>query len=305
MMNKPMPLYPGAKVALLSASGPVEEGRLAQAVDSVRTMGLEPVVFPSCTRAHGYLAGIDFSRAEDIEQAFFDPSIDGILCMRGGYGAQRLVERLNWGRIAEHPKFFGGYSDVTALHLQLNQRCHMATWHIPMPASEWCCGMDIFTLASLRRAMFSGAPGPIYNPEDQELRCLAKGVARGQLVGGNLSTIVGTLGTPWEIETRHKILFVEEVNEPAYHIDRMLLQLKQAGKLSDCDGILLGQFVGCEGSEEWGTVTPEELFKEILLDECKPILSNLVCGHTMPTLSLPLGLNVMMDATNKTLTVLE
>ena len=147
MMNKPMPLYPGARVALISPSGPVQENKLTAAVESVRTMGLDPVVFPSCTRTHGYLAGNDFSRAEDIEQAFFDSSIDGILCVKGGYGAQRLLERLDWDKIAETPKFFGGYSDVTALHIQLNQRCHMATWHIPMPATEWCNDMDIFTLS--------------------------------------------------------------------------------------------------------------------------------------------------------------
>lgn len=305
MMNKPMPLYPGARVALISPSGPVEENKLTAAVESVRTIGLDPVVFPSCTRTHGYLAGNDFSRAEDIEQAFFDCSLDGILCVKGGYGAQRLLERLDWDKIGENPKFFGGYSDVTALHLQLNQRCHMATWHIPMPATEWCNNMDIFTLASLRRAMFSGAPGPLYNPENEPLRCLAKGAARGQLIGGNLSTVVSTLGTQWEINTHHKILFLEDVNEPAYRIDRMLLQLKQAGKLADCDGIILGQFTGCETSEEWGMNTPEEMFKELLLDECKPIISNLFCGHSMPTLSLPMGLNVMIDATNTTITVLE
>lgn len=304
MINKPMPLYPGAKVALLSASGPVEETRMVAAVESVRAMGLQPVVFASCNRTHNYLAGSDFARAEDLQQAFEDPSIDGILCVQGDYGAQRILERLNWQQIAQNPKFFGGYGDATILHIQLNQKCYMASWHIPMPATEWCNDMDIFTLASLRRALFSGAPGPLYNPEEVTLRCIAKGTARGQLIGGNLSSIVSTLGTPWEIDTRHKILFLEDPQKQPYIVDRMLLQLKQAGKLSECAGILLGQFAACN-EEEGLYCSTEDMLKELLLDECKPVIAGLACGHTMPTLSLPMGLNVLMDATSTTITILE
>lgn len=304
MMNKPMPLYPGARVALLSASEPIEEAVLTAAVDSVRIMGLQPVVFPSCSHIHGYLAGSDFARAEDLQRAFADDSIDGILCMQGGYGAQRIVDRLDWESIADHPKFFGGHGDVTALHIQLNQKCHMATWHIPMPATEWCKEVDIFTLASLRRALFSGAPGPVYNPEEMVLRCVAKGTARGQLTGGNLAAVVSTLGTPWEIDTRHKILFLEESETEPCRVDRMLLQLKQAGKLTDCAGVLLGRFAPCEQQSQT-YISPEDMFKELLLDECKPVIAGLACGQGMPTLSLPLGLNILMDATSTTLTILE
>ena len=305
MINKPLPLFPGARVALVAPSGPLPEGRLMPALDSVRALDLEPVVYPSCEKQHGYFAGGDEQRARDINDAFADDSTQGILCMRGGYGAQRLMDRLDWKLIAEHPKVFCGYSDITALHIQLNQRCGMVTWHTPMPSTEWYEGLDEFTTASLRRALFSGALGPVYNPPGQEMLTLAKGTATGQLTGGNLSLVAATLGTPWEIDTRHKILFLEDVDEEPYRIDRMLLQLKHAGKLADCAGILLGQFTNCQAKHPDRSLLLSDVFRELLLSEGKPVLMNIVCGHCMPTLSLPLGLNVLMDATAGALTILE
>ena len=122
---------------------------------------------------------------------------------------------------------------------------------------------------------------------------------------GNLSLVAATLGTPWEIDTRHKILFLEDVDEEPYRIDRMLLQLKQAGKLADCAGILLGQFTNCQAKHPDRSLLLSDVFRELLLSEGKPVLMNIVCGHCMPTLSLPLGLNVLMDATAGALTILE
>ena len=133
MINKPLPLFPGARVALVAPSGPLPEGRLMPALDSVRALDLEPVVYPSCEKQHGYFAGGDEQRARDINDAFADDSIQGILCMRGGYGAQRLMDRLDWKLIAEHPKVFCGYSDITALHIQLPDNL-VITWLKSYPA---------------------------------------------------------------------------------------------------------------------------------------------------------------------------
>ena len=138
----PKPLFTGARVALIAPSGPVPEGRLEPAVASVQALGLEPVVFPSCTMRHGYLAGYDRERAADFNNAFSDASIHGVICIRGGYGAQRLMDRIDWTAIAKTPKVFCGYSDVTILHLMLNQRCGFVTYHTPMPATEWYAGLD-------------------------------------------------------------------------------------------------------------------------------------------------------------------
>ena len=258
----PKPLFTGARVALIAPSGPVPEGRLEPAVASVQALGLEPVVFPSCTMRHGYLAGYDRERAADFNNAFSDASIHGVICIRGGYGAQRLMDRIDWTAIAKTPKVFCGYSDVTILHLMLN-------------------------------------------PDGMPLYTIAKGVSHGVLTGGNLSLLAASLGTPYEIETKDKILFIEDIGETPYRIDRMLLMLKQAGKLRACAGILLGAFTDCAAPDPAESLTLREVITELLLDEGKPILGALQCGHIMPTMSLPLGVNVNLDATNRTLRVLE
>ena len=132
----PKKLKPGDRVALVSPASPVPEERLAPAIAAVEKYGLVPVVYESCRARRGYLSGSDELRASDIMAAFTDDSIDGIWCIRGGYGAQRLIERLDLKEIAAHPKFFGGYSDITALHIVLNQNCGMVTYHTPMPSTE-------------------------------------------------------------------------------------------------------------------------------------------------------------------------
>ena len=132
----PAKLRPGSRVALLSPAGPVPPERLAPVVEAVRRLGLTPLVYESCRARRGYLAGSDELRAGDLMRAFLDDSVDGIWCIRGGYGAQRLMNRLDFDAIAAHPKFFGGYSDITALHIMLNQRCGFASYHMPMPAGR-------------------------------------------------------------------------------------------------------------------------------------------------------------------------
>ena len=301
----PKPLSRGSRVALIDASGPVPEERLAPAVASVRALGLEPVVYPSCRMHHGYLAGYDRERAQDLNDAFADPSIDGIICIRGGYGAQRLLDRIDWDTAAKNPKVFCGYSDVTILHLVLNQRCGFVTYHTPMPATEWYTGLDAYTERSLRNMLFGVQEPEVLNPPEAPMATIAKGVCRGVLVGGNLSLISSTLGTPYEIDTKDKILFIEEIGESPYRIDRMLLMLKQAGKLRVCAGIVLGAFTDCGAPDPEKSLTLREVFTELLLDEGKPILGAVQCGHILPTMSLPLGVNVSMDATNRTLQILE
>lgn len=304
-MITPKPLFRGARVALIAPSGPVPEDRLEPAVASVQAFGLVPVVYPSCQLRHGYLAGYDRVRAEDLNNAFADDSIDGVICIRGGYGAQRLLERIDWDIVAKNPKVFCGYSDVTILHIMMNQRCDFVTYHTPMPSTEWYAGLDVFTKNSLRAALFGAQEAEIVNPDNIPLHTIAKGTCRGVLTGGNLSLVTSSLGTPYEIDTKDKILFLEDIDEAPYRIDRMLLMLKQAGKLRGCAGILLGAFTNCAAQEPEKSLTLHDVITELLLDEGKPILGALQCGHILPTLSLPLGVNTLMDATNRTLRVLE
>lgn len=302
-MSTPNSLFPGAKVALLCASSAVPENRLEPSIEAVKALGLEPVVYPSCyyVNRHGYFAAADAQRAKDLQDAFSDPTIQGILCIRGGYGAGRLLPLLNWREIARHPKVFCGYSDVTALHIALNQSCHMVTYQTPMPSTEYFKPIDEFSATYLRRALFGALTGPM--PMGDNVETLSSGSVKGTLCGGNLSLVRDSLGTPWEIDTRGKILFLEDIGEKTYRIDGMLTQLRNAGKLSDCAGILFGAWTDCTPEYPDRTLEISEIIQEVVLPEGKPVLAGLACGHVLPTMSLPFGATVVMDADNKTLEV--
>ena len=302
-MLTPNSLYPGARVALLCASSAVPEERLEPSIAAVKAMGLDPVVYPSCyyVNRHGYFAADDAQRAKDLQDAFSDLTIQGIICIRGGYGAGRLLPFLNWRDIARHPKPLFGYSDVTALHIALNQCCRMVSYQTPMPSTEWYKDTDDFTVTYLRRALFGALTGPM--PMGENVETLQGGKAKGLLCGGNLSLVCDSLGTPWEIDTKGKILFLEDVGEKTYRIDGMLTQLRNAGKLDDCAGILLGYWTDCEPEYPDRTLTIPEIIEEVVLPAGKPVLSGLACGHSLPTMSLPLGAMAVMDADAKTLEV--
>lgn len=299
-MIAPKPLFPGARVALLCPAGAVPEERLGPAVAAVRALGLHPELYESCRARHGYLAGPDALRAGDLNRAFADPAIDGILPLRGGYGSNRILPLLDWETIRSRPKYFGGYSDCTALHIAFNQEGGFLTYHTVMPATEYYAPLDAYTMNELCRALFSHLAGPLTNPRGHPLKILAGGTAAGPLCGGNLSLLADSLGTPWELDTAGKILFIEEVSEPPYRIDAMLTQLRNAGKFDCCAGILLGSFTGCMSEVPSQDPPLEEIFRELLLPAGKPIVSQLSCGHTRPTMALPLGAVLTMNANGRT-----
>lgn len=302
-MIRPEPLCPGDRVALLCASSAMPEDRLETSIAAVRALGLEPALYPSCYEAnrHGYFAADDAQRAKDLQDAFADPAIRGIICIRGGYGAGRLLPMLDWQEIARHPKPLFGYSDVTALHIALQQCCGLVSYHAPMPSTEWCDGLDPFTDKYLRRALFGGLTGPM--DMGDQVETLVPGRAAGPLCGGNLSLVCDSLGTPWEIDTRGRILFLEDIGEHTYRVDGMLTQLRNAGKLDDCAGVLLGAWTDCTPEKPERTLTLAEIFEEVIVPAGKPVLAGLACGHVLPTMSLPLGAMARMDAGARTLEV--
>ena len=294
-MITPKPLFAGARVALLAPASPTPQTPLAdsglpqqvqESVDVLKTYGLEPVLYPSCTLAYGYLAGSDAQSAQDVMDAFLDDSIDGIFCIRGGYGIQRMLDLLDFDRIAQHPKWFAGYSDVTALHVALNQRCGFITYHTPMPSTEIRKGLDDYTNEYLKKAMFGGLQGIL--PSAAAVTSLANGSASGILCGGNLSLVSSSLGTPYEIDTKGKILFLEDIDEAPYRIDGMLNHMRLAGKFEDCAGIIMGFYTNCVPKKPGDGLTLEQVFND-LLPKDKPVLLNYTCGHDLPTMSLPLG----------------
>ena len=299
-MKIPAPLYSGARVALVAPASAVPEDRLQTAIDFVRSFGLEPVIYPSCYFAnrHGYLAATDAQRAKDILDAFAAPDIQGIWCIRGGYGSHRLLPLLDRDLIRANPKWFGGYSDVTTLHTYLNQECDLESYHCVMPSTEW--NTDEYTLNCLKKALFGGLSGTLTYPEGKCPRTLVPGNAEGLLCGGNLSLVIASLGTPWEIDTKGKILFLEDIGEKTYRVDSMLTQLRNAGKFRDCAGIILGAWTDCEPENPEKTLLLADIFEQLIVPAGKPAILDVPCGHALPTLALAMGRMCRLNADNCT-----
>ncbi len=306
-MIKPKHLKPGDRIALIAPSSPVDENKLMQAIDSVKFLGLKPVLFPSATMTHGYLSGPDAVRAADINNAFANPDIDGIFCLRGGYGVTRILNFIDYKMISKNPKLLLGYSDITGLHVALNQLSSLFTLHSPMPSRGWS-SLDPITLQSLTDNLFSTLPsGFAPNIEGEPMETINPGTAVGPITGGNLSLLFATLGSPYEIDTKNKILFIEEVEEKNYRVDRGLTSLALAGKFDDCKGIILGTWADCGDPdlEQEKNLTLHQIFEEVVKPFGKPTINNFRAGHIYPQLTIPLGVRTKLDATNGTVSFLE
>ncbi len=295
----PETLKKGDKIGLICPSSCVRDmNTLTDGIKYLENLGFEVVVGESCTSKYVYLAGSDEVRAMDVNKMFADKTIKGIFCARGGYGVHRILDKIDFEMINKNPKFFCGYSDITGLHLALNQICGLVTYHTPMATTEMYKKQDELTTSDFENIVFEGVTKrEIENiPRENKVKSLNKGVANGVLVGGNLSLVVDLIGTPYEVDTKGKIIFLEDVEEAPYAIDRKLMQLKLAGKFDDCVGVILGGYTDCIADEGKPTLTLEEIFNDILGDINKPVVYDFQCGHCMPTTSIPLGVEVRLDA---------
>ncbi len=259
----PPRLREGDRAALIATASPASEKQLAEAVRSLKELNLSPVVFSSCRAQKEYLSGDDRLRAHDLMLAFSDPRIRAIFCLRGGYGSARLLDLLDYNTIRQNPKIFAGFSDVTALHAAFAKHCGFITYHAPMPSYPYRKYDRHITLASLQAALFSESGSyELKKAEsgagktDKKESCgnrteggsapgifgTETAVMNGRLLGGNLTVFASLLGTPYMPDTDGCILFLEDVGEKTYRIDRAFTSLRLAGKLKGCRGILLGTF---------------------------------------------------------------
>lgn len=304
-MIKPKALRVGDTVGIIAPASPTTKEKVDLAVQKITALGYKVKLGESCYRNHGYLAGVDELRAEDINNMFKNKEVQAVLCLRGGYGAMKILEKLDKDIIKNNPKVFIGYSDITALHLLLNQSCNLVTFHGPM-AVNIAEELDDFTMNSLLKAITqTDTLGCIENPDNIKIRCLVKGIGRGEIVGGNLSLVTATMGTPYEIDTKGKLLLLEEVGEEPYRIDCMLTQLVLAGKLQEATGIILGDWKDCEGKEYEKGLTLMEVFQGIIIPLGKPTIYNLKAGHCSPKVTLPLGVKGILNATEGKLYIEE
>lgn len=232
-MIKPKRLKLGDTIGVVAPASPTTEEKLERVYRKLMQMGFNVVMGRSCFSKRGYLAGDDKTRAEDINKMFKNTEVDGIICLRGGYGSLRILDLLDYELIRTNPKVFVGYSDITALHIAINQISELVTFHGPMAANliEDTCN---FTLESLYNFILNEDFKPSIENLSRELVAINGGIAEGQIIGGNLSLIASTIGTPYEINTKGKILFIEEIGEEPYRIDRMLTQLRLSHKLQEC-----------------------------------------------------------------------
>lgn len=311
---RPKALRPGDTVALITPSTYVSDpDDLLLARRTVEYFGLRPKFGKNVGKRNGYLAGSIPERVDDLHAAFADPEVKAVFCTRGGYGAAMLLDRIDFALIRRNPKIFLGYSDITALHLGIHQKAGLVTFHGPTALSDF----SEYTVDHFRRALFSPKPlGELKNPAETNtlrprhpVRTLRGGKATGELTGGNLTLIATTMGTPWEIQTDNKLLFLEDVDEQPYSMDRMLTQLRLAGKFRNIRGLVLGECTDCRPRDFRpsfrSTFTLGEVYDNILGDLSVPIVSGMTIGHTSDQMTLPLGLTATLDADAAALTISE
>ncbi len=302
----PGALRPGDAIGVIGPSGSSKDPALAdKGAAAIESLGFRVVIGDSCRRRYGYLAAPDELRAADLNAFFADDAIDGIVCMKGGYGAPRILDMLDYADIARHPKVFAGYSDITALHLALRRYAGFPTFHAPMAVSM-AGGFDEFSAASWMAALTTPGPlGKLLPPSGSEPRALSGGTARGPLVGGNLSLVAALTGTPYALVPDGAILFLEDVDEEPYRVDRMLTQLRLAGVFERCSGVVLGHWTHCEPKDPDRSLSLERVFADVILPSGKPVLAGFAAGHSIPTLSFPLGVEAVLDADAGTLEIVE
>lgn len=304
-----MGLRMGDRVGISAPAGRVHPEALGRGVELLRSWGFVPVLGEHVAEGHGYLAGTDAARAADLNHFFRDPSIRAIWCARGGYGAMRLLPRLDWAAVRQDPKPLIGYSDITALHLALWQGARLVTYHGPVAEIHDPAGMPAYNAECLHAALTGRlAPGPYPLPQEPDapaLQTVVPGRARGRLLGGNLSLVASLVGTPWLPDLRGAILLLEDVDEAPYRIDRMLTHLLLAGVLDGVAGILFGHSPTCEEPKEpRPSLHLLEVLHELLGPLGVPVLYGFPCGHSRYRATLPLGAEAELDAAGRTLALL-
>ncbi|WP_247712904.1 S66 peptidase family protein [Qipengyuania intermedia] len=293
-------LQAGDKVALVAPASAVAQAEIKRARHWVSSMGLVPQFGANAEAQYGYLAGTDAQRAADLNAAFSDQDVRGIFAIRGGYGAARILPLLDWPTIRANPKLFIGYSDNTALHLAIAREAGFPTLHAPNAASPW---NEAASWESLWRLAFTGEMPKIDLAAD---RVLKSGRGEGRLLGGNLTILSTLMGTGRLPALEGAVLFLEDVNEEPYRIDRMLQQLKLAGVLDNAAGVIFGRCRACSVDDPEGeSFTLDDVLAQHLGTLDCPVVTGANVGHIRGQLCLPHGARVAFDADGGKLTPLE
>ncbi len=298
-MNKKLSshhLTRGDKVGLIAPAGSITTEQLHSAIENMKNLGLLPVYSNGITSEYGYLAGTDNRRLTEFHNMFAASDIKAVICVRGGYGTMRLLPDINFDIVRQNPKIFVGYSDITALLNNIYQKTGLVTYHAPMAASVFSPTVEYF----YKKTFFNIQTPRDFKMTDDDAFTIASGKATGKLCGGNLALVASLCGTPYEVEVENKIVFLEEIGEDPYRIDRLITQLLLTGKLQKASGIILGNFNKCEPDDEETTArsrfSSNEILREKLAGLGIPVFKGIKAGHVVDNIVLPIGAEVEIDA---------
>jgi len=305
----PKRLKRGDTIGLITPSGPITKKQLNETVNKLKGLGFKPYYEDSVLSQYGYFAGKDNERAEELNKMFANENIDGIICVRGGYGAIRILDMLDYDAIEANPKVFMGYSDITAFLNAIHSRTGLVTFHGPLGISQ----VNDFTFNTFNSVVtnpktrykysYMREPNTETNPEF-DLYTINKGKATGELIGGNISVIASMIGSDFEPDFENKLVFMEEIEEKTYRVDKMLVHLLQATNLKKAAGIAFGVFKECNINDE-----PRLTLKQAIADLFKPldmpISYGLPFGHINTIITLPVGIKAKLNANKNRLKLLE
>ncbi len=308
MILHPHALSAGATIGIVAPAGPNEESKLEAGIAYLEHRGYRVVLGSHLRDTYGYLAGQDAARAADINEMFSRNDVDAIICSRGGYGAMRLLPLLDYPCIRANPKPFMGYSDITSLHLAFWREAQLATFYGPMASIDINSHMRPLVEQTMWQLLTDPSfMGEIaYDRVSNHVHPVCPGIAEGILVGGCMTLVEALLGTPWQLDCRGRILFLEDVDEESHDIDRMLAHLSLAGVFRDASAILMGEMVRIQNADaSKPSLHLADLYHDYLAGLEKPVLVDFPSGHGTDMTALPLGCAVRLDATAASVTLLE
>jgi len=285
-------ICPASAISLQSSRIPVLE-------EYLRRLGFKIKYGKTVGALYGYLAGEDDLRINDIESMFADKEINAIICMLGGYGTTRIVDKINYEIIKKNPKLFIGFSDITVLLNSIYRYCGIPTIHGALGVYLGNPNFDEYSRNDFEQLLFQKQKGRVLKNPNNDCETIYDGIARGVMVGGNLSLIATLSGTPYSVDFTDKIVFIEDVDESPYRIDRYLSNLRLSGQLSKAKAFIFGTFSNCEDNKSSWDVF--HIIKEYLQEYKKPSVFNFSSGHSFPFLNIPIGLEIEFDANKKTI----
>jgi muramoyltetrapeptide carboxypeptidase len=305
---KPEKLKQGEVIGMISPSSPVSDrGKLDAGVSYFEKMGYRVKVGKNVMKERGYLAGTDEERVEDIHNMFLNEDVKLIICLRGGYGASRLLDKIDYGIIKNNPKIFCGYSDITVLQNAFFHKTGLVTFAGPMAGVDFYKDISEFTAENFWKSVTSSEPIKVNYPGKERLSSYRRGIAEGRLIGGNLSLFSSLIGTEYLPVAEDTILLLEEVGEAPYRIDRMLNQLRLSGYLGKINGMILASFTDCiETDPQRKSLTLKEVLGDYFINNLNvPVVYNLNHGHVNNNLTIPIGVRVRINGNNSSVDFLE